>query len=111
MKKVRKSKKKWPLVGIKRALAYHMLARGMSDEEVCEKLKIEPANLAKAKTPYFLKRVELMQLGSKLLAAMGTPDQKVLRFVTSPGMFQKSGSRNGPEPCANRTGAAPSARS
>ena len=68
MKTRKKSRKKLSLVGMERQLAYFMVAQGMPDEEICEKLNINPANLAEAKTPYFLERVKLMRLGAEFLA-------------------------------------------
>jgi hypothetical protein len=65
MKQKQRAKRRLALVGAQRQLAYWLLAKGVSDAEVCEALNISPNTLSKAKTPYFLKRVESMRLGAR----------------------------------------------
>jgi hypothetical protein len=52
---------------LERQLAYRLSIEGVPDAEICKRLKIKPADLAKAKTPHFLKRVELARRGAEIL--------------------------------------------
>jgi hypothetical protein len=66
-KSKKKVRRKWPLTGAKRSLAFHMLTRGATDAGVIEVLRISPAALAAFKTPHVMKKIALATIGWRAL--------------------------------------------
>lgn len=68
MKRSKRKRRRLPLHGAKRVLAFQMLTKGVGDVEICEVLKISQEILERYKTPYIMRRVESAQLGEGMLA-------------------------------------------